>query len=128
MANTDISVTNDKGVLVPSASSVALHEGDTVSFSMADGSDGVLFFSPDSTGILSPPPAGPVPFGGHHKASFTFTSAEPGAYSVYFKKAATDSHPEFPVAESKTLVLKIDAGDIRFGGPNNSPVGTRSAG
>ena len=116
MAHTDITITNDAGVLVPSSSSVPVVDGDTVAFSTTDGSSVVLFFSPGAVSVLSPVPSGPVTIAGGEDASFTFTSSEEGAYSVFFKTSGAPAPSHFPVRESNQLLLEIDSRGA-FGGP-----------
>jgi hypothetical protein len=106
MANTDITLVNDGGVLVPSAASVPAVSGDSVSFSTNDGSPVVLFFSPDATSILSPKPSNPFSIAAG-KAVFTFSSSAPGAYSVYFGLNPESGPGSFPNEISHSLVLEI---------------------
>jgi hypothetical protein len=117
MAHTEITLTNNGGVLVPSADSIRVVSGDTIAFSTTDGSSAVLFFSPGAVAILSPPPSGPVKSTGSEKITFTFTSSDAGAYSVFFETSSSASHPPFPVQESKLLHLETDS-KSGFGGPN----------
>lgn len=122
MANTDITVSNRNGVLVPSLSSVKVVEGDTVVFSVADRGSAALFFSPDAAAVLSPAPAGPVELAAGSKASFTFRSSQPGAYSVFFEPNSSSRPAAFPADSSEFLKLEIDF-DIEPGGfevQNNS--------
>jgi plastocyanin len=118
MAHTEITLTNNNGVLVPSADSVGVVSGDTVAFSTTDGSSAVLFFSPGAVAVLSPAPSGPVTSAGSEKTTFTFTSSDAGAYSVFFETSTSASHPPFPVQESEWLYLETDSKGSGFGGPN----------
>ena len=122
MANTDITLINEGGAFVPSAASVPVVGGDTVSFSTGDGSPVFLFFSPAAVSIFSPEPANPfsAPTG---KTVFSFSSSEPGAYSVSFG-ANADSGPEsFPHQVSRTLHLEIGSVNVPpppFTGPHDT--------
>ena len=106
MANTSITLITEQGTLVPSQPSVLVNDGDTVSFSAT--SPAFLFFSPGAAAVLSPAPASPVDIS-TSSVEFTFTTSNPGAYSVYFETSASATIPEFPEVPSKLLMLEIDA-------------------
>ncbi len=109
MANTDITLINDGGIYVPSAASVPVVSGDTVSFSTKDENPAWLFFSPDAASILSPKRANPVPVPASGKMSFTFSSSQPGAYSVICMSNARSAPRSFPGGSSNVLRLEVDA-------------------
>ena len=109
MANTDVTLINDNGTLVPSADSVHVVSGDTVSFSTSDGSPAFAFFSSDAIAVLSPKPVGPFPIAAGKKAEFTFSSSQPGSYSAFFGPDAASAPAAFPSGESQLLRLEIDA-------------------
>ena len=118
MAHTDVTLSNDSGTFVPSLSSVPVVKGDTVSFSTSSGNV-FLFFSPAAASILSPAPKGAVGITGSAKMTFTFTSSNPGAYSVFFEKTSLPASKSFPLKASSLLLLEIDASDeTSFGGPS----------
>jgi hypothetical protein len=117
MAHTDVTLTNDSGVLVPSLPSVPVTSGDSIAFSTNNGA-AFLFFSPDAAAALSPAPTGPVEVDSSKPASFTFTSSEPGAYSVFFEANASSAPSSFPVRQSNLLLLEIDDSGTNFGGPS----------
>jgi len=122
MAHTDIIDSN--GILVPSADSVPVVSGDTVSFSTSDGRPAFAFFSPDSIAALSPRPASPFPIAAGKKADFTFSSAAPGAYSAYFALTAGSAPERFPTDRSQALRLEVDMSIAPpFPGPGDN-VGT----
>jgi hypothetical protein len=108
MAHTDIQLIESDGILVPSADSVPVVSGDTVSFSTSDGSPAFAFFSPDAISALSPRPASPFPIAAGKKADFTFSSSKPGAYSVYFGLAGGSAPGKFPTDRSQVLRLEVD--------------------
>jgi hypothetical protein len=108
MANTDITLINSGGVLVPSAGSVPVVSGDTVSFSTSDGGPAFAFFSPDTVSMLSPRPASPFPIPAGSKAAFTFSSSAPGAYSAYFGVTADSAPGNFPADRSQVLRFEMD--------------------
>jgi hypothetical protein len=119
MANTQITLTSKEGILVPSQPSVTVSDGDTISFSTADGSVAYLFFSPDAAAALSPSPSSPLEVsavGG----PLTFTTSEPGAYSVFFETSASAPTTPFPVVPSTQLLLEIDPTGVSFGSPDNN--------
>lgn len=109
MANTDISLINDGGVFVPSAPSVPVVSGDTVSFSTSGGEAAFLFFSPDASNILSPRPASAAPVPASGKAVFSFTSSQPGAYSAYFGANEGCNPKRFPELISRVLLLEVQS-------------------
>ena len=117
MAHTDVTLTSDSGVLVPSLPSVPVTSGDTIAFSTSNGA-AFLFFSPDAAAALSPAPTGPVEVDSSKPASFTFTSSEPGAYSVFFEASAASAPTNFPVRQSNLLLFEIDGSGTNFGGPS----------
>jgi len=117
MAHTDVTLTNDNGVLVPSLPSVPVTSGDTIAFSTNNGA-AFLFFSQDAAAALSPAPTGPVEVDSSKPASFTFTSSESGAYSVFFETSAASAPSSFPARQSNQLLFEIAAIGVSFGGPN----------
>ena len=116
MANTNITLIDDGGIYVPSASSVPVVAGDTVSFATNDGSAVLLYFSPDAASVLSPAPSSPYQLAAGGTAAFTFKSSASGAYSVFFGSAPAS----YPGAVSQVLSLQI-GGVVTpppFGGPH----------
>jgi len=122
MANTDITISTQDGVLVPSQPSVPAVEGNTVTFS-APSISATLFFSPGAASILSPAPTAPVAIAAGGKTAFTFTSSKPGAYSVFFEPNASSPPANFPVRPSDLLLLEIDTSHVGFGGPGGNTLG-----
>ena len=122
MAHTDILLTDERGVFMPSKPEVSVVKGDSISFSTQGGVPVALFFSPDAVGVLSPSPAVPTLLGQGEKSEFTFTSSEAGAYSVYFEKNASEPPAHYPVRPTNVLLLAIDTSHTGFSGPE---VGTR---
>ncbi len=120
MANTDITISKQDGVLVPSQPSVPAAQGDTVTFS-TKGDSATLFFSPDAIAILTPSPSAPVTIAAGGKTAFTFTSSKSGAYSVFFEPNASTPPANFPVRPSNLLLLEIDTRGVGFGGPGGGP-------
>lgn len=114
MANTEILLTPTDGILTTPLTSVSVVSGDMISFSTSDGSAAFLFFSPDTIKVLSPAPAS-TPFQISSKASFSFTSSEPGTYSVYFETKSSATPPPFPSSRSTSLQLEIDPTGANFG-------------
>lgn len=109
MANTDVTLINNDGAYIPSVASVPIIAGDTVSFSTDDGSSALAYFSPAAISILSPKPVNPVTIATAGKAVFSFSSASPGAYSVFFAADASGAPGSFPDQSSQVLLLEFAA-------------------
>jgi len=121
MAHTDVTLTNEDGVLVPSGDSVSVVSGDTVSFSTADGSPAFVFFSPDVISVLSPTPGSAFEIAAGTKAEFSFTASNPGAYSAFFSSTADGAPAAFPGGNSTLLQLEIQTPDMPpFPGPGDT--------
>lgn len=121
MAHTDVTLTNEDGVLVPSADSVSVVSGDTVSFATADGSAAFVFFSPDAISVLSPKPDSAFEIAAGTKAEFSFTASKPGAYSAYFAGNAGGAPGGFLSGNSTVLQLEIQTSDLPpFPGPGDT--------
>jgi hypothetical protein len=108
MAHTDVSLINSGGILVPSAGSVPVVSGDTVSFSTSDGTQAFAFFSPDAISALSPQPGTSFAIAAGQKAEFAFSSSAPGAYSAYFGVTDGSAPGSFPTGRSQSLQLEVD--------------------
>jgi hypothetical protein len=113
MASTEITLINKGGKYSPSTASVAVVKGSTVTFSTSDGSAAFLFFSPAAAAVMSPAPGKAFSLAAGKKASFTFTSSNPGAYSVAFGANANSGPASFSGGNSSVLVL--EGGAERFG-------------
>jgi hypothetical protein len=122
MANTDVVLSNDSGVLVPAPDSIKVVTGDTVTFATADGSEAFAFFSPEAASVLSPKPSNPCSIAAGTKAHFSFTSSRPGSYSAYFGHAPENAPDGFPGGTSEMLALRINFSDgpPSFTGPSDS--------
>jgi len=110
MANTDVVLVfnSEGGVYIPATTAVSVVAGDTVSFSTSDGSAVQLFFSSDAVSVLSPAPANPSLIPAGQKASFSFRSSAPGAYSVFFEPQGKTPTSNFPTGVSQQLQLETD--------------------
>ena len=113
MASTEVTLVNKGGKYSPSAASVAVVKGDTVTFSTSDGSAAYLFFSPGAAAVLSPAPGKAFQLAAGKKAAFTFTSSSPGAYSAAFGANADSAPGSFAGGNSSVLVL--EGGALRVG-------------
>ncbi len=111
MANTDVTLVHEDGTYVPSVASVAVVNGDTVSFSTDDGTQALAYFSPDALTLLSPTPANPATIGPSGAAAFSFTSSGPGAYSVFFAPDASAAPTRYPTGSSQNLQLEFAVSD-----------------
>jgi len=113
MASTEITLINKGGKYSPSAASVAVVKGDTVTFSTSDGSAAFVFFSPAAAAVLSPAPGKAFQLAAGKKATFAFTSSSPGAYSTAFGANADSAPGSFSGGNSSVLVL--EGGAMRVG-------------
>jgi hypothetical protein len=119
MAHTEVFLSNDAGVLVPSLPSVSVSSGDTIAFSISGDGPAYAFFSPGATSVLSPAPSNPVALSSSNPTVFSFTSSASGSYSVFFETSATSPVPDFPGGISTLLLLETDTDGIGFGGNVN---------
>jgi hypothetical protein len=115
MAHTEVFLSNDAGVLIPSLSTVSVSKGDTVAFSNTGTGTAFAFFSPGATAVLSPAPSSPVSLSSENPTVFTFTSSDAGSYTVFFEASADAPIPEFPGGVSTHLHLAIDSDGAVFG-------------
>ena len=113
MANTDVTLINNGGVYVPSTASVAVVDGDTLSFSTSDGNAAYLFFSPDAMPALSPNPGTPFHLSPGARANFRFITSAQGAYSVLVGATPNNAPTHFAVNRTQELVLQTNlSGDL----------------
>ena len=82
MANIDVVYRDALGNRAPNLLQVVINAGDTVTFSVEDGADSTLYFSPETAAILSPTPDAQVDLPTGSTLTYTFASADPGAYGV----------------------------------------------
>ena|SRR6266700_3154071 len=110
MANTDVKLVfnSEGGVYIPAIASVPVVSGDTITFSTNDGGPVQLFFSQDAMAALSPMSAKPYTIPAGQKASFTFKSSAPGAYSVFFEPEGKSPNSSFPTGVSQLIQLETD--------------------
>ena len=121
MANTDVVLSDSDGVQVPSADSVRVVAGNTVTFATADGSAAFAFFSPDAASVLAPKPSSPFPIAAGAKAQFSFTSSDRGAYSAFFGRTPESAPGGFSGRISEMLALEINTSDAPpFAGPGDT--------
>ena len=106
MANTTITLTQEDGVIVPSGDVVSVVQGDTIDFVGASDSPAVLTFSPDAISALSPSPASPLQLAASQQVSFTFSTSNPGAYSIMFSQQPGPV-PQIPAGSSTSLFFQI---------------------
>jgi len=60
MPNTQVVIRDEMGLRVPSVPSVPIVSLDTVTFTVDEGADSALYFSPETASILSPTPGSRV--------------------------------------------------------------------
>jgi hypothetical protein len=110
------------GLRVPSVSPVNIVVGDTITFTVEQDADSVLYFAPDTATILTPSPEAPVNLAAGQELIYTFAVATPGSYGVITEG------PEDPPPSNYTFsspsnppVLVIQPGQaIGFSGPSNT--------
>src|SRR5436305_14793720 len=95
MANSDVILAVDQGAFVPSADSIPVIKGDTLSLHNTGTGPAFLFFSPDAISALSPNPGSPFAIAAGPKAVFTFLSSAPAAHPVYLGSRPAASPPLF---------------------------------
>ena len=93
------------GNRAPNLLHVVINSGDSITFSVEDGADSTLYFSPETAAILSPTPDAQVDLPTGQTINYTFASADGGVYGVVALA------PDAPVPES-----------FNFGLPANPPV------
>jgi hypothetical protein len=122
MANTDVVLRDEMGLRVPSVPKVAAIPADSVTFTVEEGANSALYFSPETASILSPKPGTKVSVAFGQTLTYTFAAPTPGAYGV-ITQAPGDRAPErFDFGKpSDPPVLVIQPGQgVDFGGPTNT--------
>ncbi len=113
------------GLRVPSVPKVTIVPSDTVTFTVEEGADSALYFSPETASILSPTPAPRVDLAYGQNVAYTFLTPGSSAYGV-ITQAPGDSAPnkyDFgKPSDPPVLVIQPGQGPI-FTGPDNSPIG-----
>jgi hypothetical protein len=117
MAHTEVFLSNDAGILVPSVPSVTVSEGDTVAFSVSGAGTVFAFFSPGAAAVLSPAPSGALALSSESPKVFTFVSSAAGSYTAFFETSACAEVPEFPGGKSNLLYMAIDSDSTGGTGP-----------
>jgi hypothetical protein len=120
MAHTDVTLINDGGFYVPSAASVPVVSGDTISFATSDGSAASLFFSPDAISALSPAPEKAFTLAARASETFKFTKSTKGSYSVFVGSNGDSAPANFPKEVSQSLIL-VPCSTIQPPPPFNGP-------
>jgi hypothetical protein len=125
MANTDVVISDEFDMRVPSVSQVAVNVGDSVTFTVNEGADSALYFPTQTAAILSPEPGARVDLVFGATLTYTFTSAECGAYGVVVQAPEVSAPTSFDFnIPTDTPVFVIQPGlQIGFGGPSNTPLG-----
>jgi hypothetical protein len=125
MPNTQVVIRDEMGLRVPSVPSVPIVSLDTVTFTVDEGADSALYFSPETASILSPTPGSRVDLSYGQELTYTFASPGASAYGV-ITQAPSDSAPNSynfgSPAEPPVLVVQPGQGSV-FSGPDNSPIG-----
>jgi len=122
MANTNVVLRDEMGLRVPSVPKVAVISGSSVAFSVEEGANSALYFSPETARILSPKPGARVELGSGQTLSYTFAVASSGAFGV-ITQAPEDPAPESfdfgQPADPPVLVIQPGQGTA-FPGPTNN--------
>ena len=125
MSNTNVVLRDEMGFRVPGVSNVTIVLSDTVTFTVEEGANSALYFSPEIALILSPTPGPRVDLVFGQKLTYKFESPGMSAYGVITQA------PEVPAPETfdfgapsdpPSLVIQVGAG-VNYGGPTNSPIG-----
>ncbi len=122
MANIDVVIRDEMGLRVPSDPELAVVPGDTVTFTVEDGANSALYFSPETASILSPKPGVRVDLDFGQKLIYTFEVAGPGVYGVITQapEASTPESFDFgPPSDPPILVVRPGQG-VDFPVPTNS--------
>jgi hypothetical protein len=124
MSNTEVVLRDEMGLRVPSVPKVTIIASDKVTFTVEEGADTALYFSPETASILTPTPGSRVNLAFGEKLTYTFSAAGSGVYGV-ITQAPKDSAPnkyDFGKPEEPpVLVLQPGQGPV-FTGPDNSPI------
>jgi hypothetical protein len=119
MATTIILIRDELGLRVPSATSVAVVSGDTVTLTADSDADSSLYFSQSAAAILTPSPESPVSLASGASVSYTFGSPSGLAYGVIVQAPEVSGPTNFdfgPPADPPTLVIQPGEGSS-FPGP-----------
>jgi hypothetical protein len=119
MTTTNVLITDEMGLRVPSVASVAVVAGAEVTFAAAPGADSSLYFSQSAAAILTPSPSSPVSLPSGSSVSYTFEAPSGQAYGVIVQ-APGDPAPtglDFgPPGDPPVLVIQSGEGSS-FPGP-----------
>lgn len=113
------------GFRVPSVSNVNIVSSDTVTFTVEEGANSALYFSPDTASILSPKPDPRVDLEFGHKLTYTFATPGSIAYGVIVQAPEVPDPETFDFGvplDPPALVVQVGMG-VNYGGPTNSPQG-----
>jgi hypothetical protein len=124
MSNTNVVLSDEMGYRVPNITSVTILPSDTVTFTVEEGADSALYFSPETASILSPQPGPRVELDFGQELIYTFAAPAASAYGV-ITQAPEVSPPETfdfgAPSDPPSLVIQVGAG-INYGGPTNTPI------
>jgi hypothetical protein len=93
MESTDVVLRDEMGLRVPSVPEVAVISANSVTFSVEEGANSALYFSPETASILSPKPGARVELAFDQKLVYTFGGAVHGTFGV-ITQAPGDPAPE----------------------------------
>lgn len=121
MANTDVVLRDDMGLRVPSVPKITVISADSVTFTVEEGANSILFFTPETASILSPEPGARVELGFGQKLTYTFAGSAAGTFGV-ITQAPEDPAPEsfdFGKASDPPILVIQPGSGVPFPGPAN---------
>lgn len=113
------------GYRVPSVNNVPIHPLDTVTFTVEEGANSALYFSRETSSILSPAPGPRVELAFGEALTYTFAPPGQSAYGVITQAPEAPAPETFDFgspSDPPSLVIQVGAG-VNYGGPTNSPIG-----
>ena len=125
MADTHVVIRDEMGLRVPSIPAVTIAASDSVTFTVDEGADSALYFSPETALLLSPKPGARVDLAFDHSLTYTFAAPGHGAYGV-ITQAPEDPSPEsfdFGLASTPPVLVVRPGQGTNFPAPTNSPQG-----
>ena len=124
MPNTKVVIRDEMGMRVPSVPNVTIVLSDKVTFTVDEGAESALYFSPETASILSPKPGPRVDLSFGQRLTYTFSAPGSTVYGVIIqapKDSAPNKYDFGKPAETPVLVLQPGQGPV-FTGPDNSPI------
>ena len=123
MANTDVVLRDEMGLRVPGVPQVAVISANSVTFSVEEGANSALYFSPETASILSPKPKAQVGLACGQALNYSFTAPAHHAYGVIVQDpdATAPQKFEFGAPETPPTLVIQPGSSVVFTGPDNRP-------